>query len=63
VTLRYNGLDAVDRFSWQVFTPSQLVDNLVDTGFTPMTSCAEFNEDTPPAADRPRMQITVERND
>lgn len=61
VTLRYDGLDVVDRFSWQIFTPSQLVHIVEAAGFTPVTLCAGFDEQVPASADRPRMQIVAER--
>ena len=61
VELRYDGHDAVDRFSWQVFTPAGLVHVLNDSGFRLVTLCAGFDESVPPTADQPRMQIVAER--
>lgn len=61
VELRYDGHDAVDRFTWQVFTPAGLVRVLNDSGLRVVTLCARFDESIPPTADQPRMQIVAER--
>ena len=61
VELRYDGHDAVDRFSWQVFTPAELAQVLNDSGFRVVTQCAGFDESVPPTAGQPRMQVVAER--
>jgi SAM-dependent methyltransferase len=61
VELRYDGHDAVDRFSWQVFTPAGLVHVLNDSGLRLVTQCAGFDESVPPTSDQPRMQVVAER--
>lgn len=60
VTLHYDGLDVVDRFSWQIFTPAQLVETLAAAGFSPVTLCASFDERIPASAELARMQIVAE---
>ena len=61
VELRYDGIDVVDRFSWQVFSPAELSDVLADVGFSAVALCTGFDEPWPATAQQPRMQLVVER--
>jgi hypothetical protein len=58
-TLDY-GSGVEDVFSWQLFTPDELVALGRPTGLEPVVVCADFNEATPASADRPRFQLVFE---
>ncbi|HEX6307408.1 MAG TPA: class I SAM-dependent methyltransferase [Longimicrobiales bacterium] len=60
VELHYEGHETVDRFSWQVFTPSGLVDMLERTGLCAVTVCSGFDEHRPVTIEDARMQIVAE---
>jgi SAM-dependent methyltransferase len=60
VELQYDGLDVVDRFSWQVFTPGEITETVAAAGFRPLVLCSGFDASVPPSAERPRMQLIME---
>ncbi|HEX6133361.1 MAG TPA: class I SAM-dependent methyltransferase [Longimicrobiales bacterium] len=63
VELHYEGHAAADRFSWQVFTPPDLVDVLARAGLRTITACSGFDEHRNATADAARMQLVAERTD
>jgi SAM-dependent methyltransferase len=61
-TLDY-GSGVEDVFSWQVFTPDELVEFAHASSLVQVYVCADFDEDVPPSADRVRMQVVFERGE
>jgi SAM-dependent methyltransferase len=62
VTLEYHDSGEKDSFSWQIFTPGGITDFVERAGFHTALICANFQEDTLPSADIPRMQVVIEKD-
>jgi SAM-dependent methyltransferase len=62
-TLDY-GLGVEDVFSWQLFTPEELVTlaRSSSTSLEPVLACADFDQAIPASAERARMQLVFERD-
>jgi len=59
-TLDY-GFGVADLFSWQVFTPDELVRVARSAGLSSMLVCAGFDETVPASSEHARMQLVFER--
>ena len=60
-TLDY-GSGVEDVFSWQLFTPGELVALARSTGLEPAVVCADFDETVPSSPEHARMQLVFERD-
>jgi SAM-dependent methyltransferase len=58
-TLDY-GTGIEDVFSWQLFTPDELVALARSAGLEPVVACADFDEAIPASAEHARMQLVFE---
>jgi SAM-dependent methyltransferase len=63
VELRYVGHNVVDRFSWQVFRPADLLDTATTLGFEPLQLCMAFDEQMAVTPAWGRMQLVLERGE
>jgi SAM-dependent methyltransferase len=63
VELRYSGHDVIDRFSWQVFRPSDVRDLARALGFEPLVLCTAFDETQTVSPAHGRMQLVWARAD
>jgi SAM-dependent methyltransferase len=61
VTLDYGADAPADRFDWQVFTPETIGALAAACGLRTVLACAGFDEQQPPAATAPRMQLLFAR--
>jgi SAM-dependent methyltransferase len=55
--LEYAGHAEVDRFSWEIFRPQELVAAVTQAGFQTVILCADFDERTEPTPGHARMQL------
>jgi hypothetical protein len=55
------GAEAGDTFDWQLFTPEGICGEAAAWGLQPALICSEFDERTPAATTRPRMQVIFVR--
>lgn len=62
VDLEYKNRGA-DRFNWRLYTPNEIVEVAARSGFKALITCTGFNENTPTAPDKPRMQIVFEKTE
>jgi hypothetical protein len=62
VRLEYGLSGATDRFSWELFTPDELVARARDVGLRALLACSGFDEARAPTPDTPRMQLVLERD-
>jgi SAM-dependent methyltransferase len=60
-TLDY-GSGVEDVFSWQLFTPEELIGLARSCRFEPVLACADFEEAVPVSAEHARMQLVFDRD-
>ncbi|HUF50893.1 MAG TPA: class I SAM-dependent methyltransferase [Longimicrobiales bacterium] len=61
VQLTYDGHDAADQFSWQIFEPAAITTLLDSAGFSTRLLCAAFDSGRAVTAADARMQVVAER--
>ena len=59
VTLRYESSATQESFDWELYTPVTL--EALAAGFRLRLACTEFDESVAASADRPRMQLLLEK--
>lgn len=55
--------DQSDSFDWQIFAPDEIAALAARCGLEEMLRCANFDENTPPGANAPRMQFMFQKPD
>jgi SAM-dependent methyltransferase len=55
------GAGVEDVFSWQLFTPEELIEVARMLGLAPVLACADFDEAVLPSPERARMQLVFAR--
>ena len=61
VHLDYGPSVEPDLFEWQLYTPQDIGLLAESAGFRTVVACSGFDEQVPPAADNPRMQIVFQK--
>lgn len=51
-----------DMFDWQLYTPEELISLASTCGFRGLLACSDFDEASPPSAEKPRMQLVLEKS-
>lgn len=62
VDLEYEN-QGTDRFIWRLYTPDEIKEIAVNSGFRSLVTSTGFNENTPPTPNNPRMQIVFEKTE
>jgi SAM-dependent methyltransferase len=62
VTLDYGAELLPDVFTWQLYTPAEIIALGAELELHPILACTGFDENKPATADSPRMQLVFERN-
>jgi len=61
VTLTYNPHGKTDKFDWQLYTPTELIESLKAFDLQCVVACTNFDETRPPSANNPRVQYVFEK--
>jgi hypothetical protein len=61
VSLTYHSSGKVDKFDWQLYTPSEILGLMKVLGFQRVITCTDFDETKPPSRNSPRVQYVLEK--